>query len=164
MDFGLERAGALREFARQTREHLAIDGDPAPLHAREHRNERPLQRLVNAAHALGGNARLEHLPQPQRDVGALSGILAGLLDLHAIEREPGFARAGELVLVDRSVTEVALRQRSERVIGAPGIEHVGQQHDVVMRGELDPAQRKHLHGELEVAADFEHLRVFEQRF
>src|SRR5436309_4475341 len=100
LDFGLERAGTLREFARQTREHLAIDGDPAPLHAREHRNERPLQRLINAAHALGGNARFEHLPQPQRDVRALGGIFGGLLDLHAVEREPGSARAGELVQID----------------------------------------------------------------
>src|SRR5260370_36333213 len=61
LDFGLERAGALREFARQTRQHLAIDGNAAPLHAREHRNERPCQRLVDTAHALRGNERLKRL-------------------------------------------------------------------------------------------------------
>jgi len=62
LDFGLERAGALREFTRQPREHLPIDRDAAPLHAREHRDERPLQRLVVAAHVLAGEARLEQLP------------------------------------------------------------------------------------------------------
>src|SRR5262249_3215880 len=61
-DFALALTRALRDFTRQPREHLPIDRDPAPLHAREHRNDGPLQRLVDAAHALAGDARLEQLP------------------------------------------------------------------------------------------------------
>ena len=41
--------GALRELAREPRQHLAVDRDAAPLHARQHRQQRPLQRLVDGA-------------------------------------------------------------------------------------------------------------------
>ena len=49
------------------------------------------------------------------------------------------------------------------MIRAPGIEHVGHQHDVIVGRELDAAQREHLQVEFQVVADFEHSRVFEQR-
>src|SRR6516225_4111625 len=39
LDFGLERAGALREFTRQPREYVPINRNAAPLHAREHHDE-----------------------------------------------------------------------------------------------------------------------------
>jgi hypothetical protein len=129
----------LPELARQLREHLAVDGNAAPLHAREHWNERPLERLVNVAHALGDETRLEHVPQPQRDVGILGGVFGGLLDWHAIEGKLGFSRAGDLVVVDGGVIEVTPRERVEPVVGAAGIEHVGHQHGVVEGGELDAA-------------------------
>ena len=41
--------GLLREFAGQARQHLPVDRDAAPLHARQHRHQRPLQRLVDAS-------------------------------------------------------------------------------------------------------------------
>src|SRR5262252_4475179 len=74
LDLGLERAGALREFTRQAREHRPINRDAATLHAREHWNEWPLQRLIHAADAIGGKTRLEHLPHSHRHVGPLCGI------------------------------------------------------------------------------------------
>ena len=54
---GLERGAALREIAREARQHLAVDRDAAPLHARQHRQQRPLQGLVDAGHMLGHHAR-----------------------------------------------------------------------------------------------------------
>ena len=113
LDFGLEPAGALRELAREPRQHLPVDRDAAPLHAREHRHQRPLQRLVDRRDVLGGEPRLEHLPQPQRHVGALGGVFGGLVDRDAVERDARFSRAGDLVEVDLGVVEIALRQRIE---------------------------------------------------
>ncbi len=73
------------------------------------------------------------------------------------------SRAGELVVIDHGVIEVTLRERRQRVIRAAGIEHVRHQHDVIVGRKIGAAQRERLQVELEVAADFEHLRVFEQR-
>ncbi len=41
-------------------------------------DQRPLQRLVDGRHVLGGEARLQRLPQPQRHVGVLGGIVGRL--------------------------------------------------------------------------------------
>ena len=47
IDILLQRGGALREFARQARKHLAVHRDAALFHARQHRNQRPLKALVD---------------------------------------------------------------------------------------------------------------------
>ncbi len=59
LDFRLQCAGALRELAGEPRQHLAVDGDAAPFHARQHRDEWPLQGFVHAGHLLGRKPRLE---------------------------------------------------------------------------------------------------------
>ncbi len=156
LDLGLERARALGEFAGEPRQHLPVDRDAAPLHAREHRHQRPFQRLVDGADVLGDDARLEQLPQPQGHVGVLGGVFGRPADIDAVECQPGFSRAGERVGVDGLVIEIALRQLLEAMTRAPGIDHVGHQHDVVVGRDLDPAQRKDLPIELEVLADLEH--------
>ena len=163
LDLDLERERAVPELVRELRQHLAVDGNAAPLHAREHRNERPLQRFVDCGHALGGQPRLEHLPQPQRDVGILGGVFGRLGDIDAVERDLGFSSAGDLIVIDGRVIEIALGERLETVIGTPGIEHVGHQHGVVARRKADAAQGEYLQVEFEVLADLEHAGVFEQR-
>ena len=51
-DLGFKACCFLGEFAGQPRQHLAVDRDAAPLHLRQHAQERPLQRLVDReAHA-----------------------------------------------------------------------------------------------------------------
>ena len=62
LNFGFDPRGGLGEIARQPRQHLAVDRDAAPLHPRQHRDQRPLQRLIDRGHALGDQARLEHAP------------------------------------------------------------------------------------------------------
>ena len=73
----------LGEIAGEPGEHVAIDGDAAPLHARQHRDERPLERLVDRRHALGGEARLQRAPQTHRHVGVLGRVLRRLVDRDA---------------------------------------------------------------------------------
>ena len=77
---GFQRGAALREFAREPRQHLAVDRNAAPLHARQHRQQRPLQRLVDGGHVLGDHARPQHLRQAQRNVGVLGDVGRGLLE------------------------------------------------------------------------------------
>ena len=42
---------------------------PLALHLRQHRHQRPLQRRIDRAHALGHEARLQQAPQPHDQVG-----------------------------------------------------------------------------------------------
>ena len=55
-------AGRAAELARQAREHLAIDRDAAPFHARQHRWHRAFQRLVDGGDMFGGEPGLERVP------------------------------------------------------------------------------------------------------
>ena len=106
------RAARLREIAGEARQHLPVDRDAAPLHARQHRHQRPLQRLVDVGHVLGDQARLEHVPQPQRHVGVFGRVFGRLLDRHADRTStcdlPVPATSPKL---DGAVVEEALRQR-----------------------------------------------------
>ncbi len=61
------------------------------------------------------------------------------------------------------MAEVALRQRVDAVAGAAGVEHIGQQHHIVIGRKRDAAQGEHLQIEFEVMPDLEHARVLEQR-
>ncbi len=86
VDLLLEPRDALRERAREPREDRLVDLDAGPLHVDDDRQQRPLQRLVDRRQALGGEARLQAQPEPERDVGVLGGVLGRLVDRHAGER------------------------------------------------------------------------------
>ena len=47
LKLGLDARRGLGEIARQPRQHLAVDRDAAPLHPRQHADQRPFQRLVD---------------------------------------------------------------------------------------------------------------------
>ena len=161
--FVLQRGAALREFAREPRQHLPVDRDAAPLHAREHRQQRALQRLVDAHHVLGDHAGLEHVREAQRNVGILGDVRRGLLHRDIVERDLGLAGADDVVVVDRRVIEVARRERVERMAEASGVEHIGHQHGVVVRLHLDAAHREHLQFVFQVLPDLEDAAVLQQR-
>ena len=163
VDLGLEAGGFLGEFAGQPRQHLAVDRNAAPLHLRQHAQQRPLQRLVDVEHVLGGKPGFEHLPQPQRHVGILGGVFGRLVDFDAVERDLGLAGLGHLVEVDGLVIEVAPRQGIEAVIGTAGVDHVGHQHGVVVGRDLDAAHGENLPVEFQILADLEHAGIFQQR-
>ncbi len=144
-------------------QNLPVDADTTPLHAREHFQERPLQRLIDIRHMLGGKPRLEHAPQPQGRVGVLGGVFGRLGDVDAIERQLALADFGDFVEIDGLVIEVAPRQRVKAMVGAPGIEDIGHQHGVVVGRDLDAAQGENLPVEFQVLADLEHAAVFQDR-
>ena len=100
----------------------------------------------------------QHAGEAQRDVGVLGGIGRGLLERDLLEADLGLAAADHVVVVDRRVIEVARRQRIEAVAEAAGVEHIGHQHGVVVRVQVDAAQREQLQLELEVLPDLEHAR------
>ena len=96
LDFVFQRALLLGEFAGQPREHLAVDGNAAPLHARQHRRHGALQRFVDGGDVLGRQPRFERVPQPQRHVGVLGGVFGRLVDGDAIEGHLRLAGAGDV--------------------------------------------------------------------
>ncbi len=165
LDLGLDPRHPLRELAGQARQHLAVDRDAAPLHPRQRNDQRALQRLVDRRHAFGGEARLQHAPQPQRHVGVLGGVLRRLVDRHAREADEIAPRARDFGEVNGLVAEPALGERvhAVAVAGRARIERVGNQHGVVERRDFDAAPGEHVPVEFDVLADLHHARVFEQR-
>ena len=96
LDLFFERALFLREFAGQARQHLAVDRNAAPLHARQHGRHGALQRFVDGGDVLGRQPGFERVPQPQRDVGVLGGVFGRLVDGDAVEGDLRFALAGDV--------------------------------------------------------------------
>ena len=95
-DLGLEPGHALGKLARHARQDVAVDRDTAPLHARENLDQRALEPLVDRRHSLGHEARLQHAPETQGDVGFLRSVFARLFDRRAREPDEIAARARDL--------------------------------------------------------------------
>ncbi|MBA7476206.1 hypothetical protein ES707_11588 [subsurface metagenome] len=111
LDFGLDPRRRLGEVARQARQHLAVDRDAAPLHPRQHRDQRPLQRLVDRIHVLRDQPRLQHAPETLDHVGIFGGIFRSLLDRHLVEGQLALAAADQGAIVNHDVIEPARGQR-----------------------------------------------------
>src|SRR5690606_6084203 len=144
---------------------IAVDQDAVPLYLREHGQQRhldlaeELHQLV-ALQLLGGS-----LLQPERQVGLLAAVLHDLRrrDLRERPRFPSFPcdvleRAGP-------VLHVLDREAADTVVAAARIDDVRRDRDVV----VDAAQRharsaQHQQVELEVLADLENRRIFEQLY
>ena len=92
-DLGLEPGHALGKLARHARQDVAVDRDPAPLHARQNLDERTLEPLVDRRHPLGDEARLQDAPETQGDVRLLRSVFARLFDRRAREAREIAARA-----------------------------------------------------------------------
>src|SRR5665213_606682 len=99
--------------------------------------------------------RLERRPQPQRDVGVLGGVFGGLVDGHAVERHLRFTLASDVVEVDGVVVEPALGEIVHAVAAFTGVQHIGNQHSVVVTGDLDAALGEHQPVVFHVLCDFE---------
>ena len=69
------------------------------------RHQRPLQRLVDCRHALGDEARLQHAPQPEDDVGVFRGIGGRLVDRDLVEGQLALAAADQFAMGDRAMPE-----------------------------------------------------------
>ncbi len=167
VDLLLEPGDALGKRRGEPRQDRLVDADAGALHVAEDRHHRPLQRLVDRGHVLGGEPGLEHHPQTQRHVRVLGGVLGRLVERHLREGLVGFLGAGRVLENLRKghagVPQVALRKRVETVLAAPTVERVGEQHGVVERGEIDAVPAEDQAVELEVLADLEDRRVLQQR-
>ncbi len=86
-----------------------------------------------------------------------------LVDADAVERDPALAGTGDVVVADGPIFEPALRQPVHLVGAFAGVEHVGEQQDVVGGRDFDVVERQHQPGEFEVVADLEDGRIFKQR-
>ena len=164
LDLGLEPGERLGEIARQPRQDLPVDGDAAHLHAGDHVDERALEAVVDLGAPLGGKARLEEQPQPERHVGLLGRIRGRLVDRHAVEADGGLAGAGDRLEVDGRVPEVAVGELGHGVAGkavTAGVEHVGDEEGVVDGRDIDAVALQHHPVGLDVVADLEDGAVLE---
>ena len=92
VDLRLVPGELLGELARHARQDLPVDLDAARFHARQHRHQRPLERLVDVGHVLGDEPRLQHQPQPQRHVGVLGRVFRRLVERHLGDGDRASAR------------------------------------------------------------------------
>ena len=112
---------------------------------------------------LGRHPRLQRVPQPQRHVGVLGGVIGRLVDGDAVETDLRFAGAGDVMEMNGVVVEPALGEIVHAVAAFAGVEHVGDQHGVVVAGDLDAALGEHQPVVFHVLRDLEDALVLEQR-
>ncbi len=163
IDFFFDPRRRLRQFARQSRQDLAVDADAALFHAGDDVDQWPFEPLVDRCEALGGEARLQQPPQPQRHVGVLGGIMGRLVERHGIEGDPRAPRTGDILEGDRFVPKEFLGQLVHAVIAAPGVEHVADQQGIVEGGDGDAALGKDQPVIFQVLGDLEDRGILEHR-
>jgi hypothetical protein len=95
------------------------------LHIGEHGHQRPVEGLVDPRAPLGGQPRLEHAVQAEREVGAFGGIRRGALDWHLMEADPLLAAAADRIVGERVAIKVHLREFAQAMTVAGAIDRVG---------------------------------------
>ena len=86
-DLVLEPRDGLGEGQRQGSERRLLDLHAMPLHLRQDRRQRPLQRLIDGGDGFGREPGFEDHPEPEADIGFLARIFGGARHLDAIERD-----------------------------------------------------------------------------
>ncbi len=162
-DLRLELGDAAGEIARQFGERVAVDLDARILHRRHHRDERPLDRLVERGHVLGDQPRLQLRVQAQGGVGALGGEVARRRGGDLGKADQALAGPQHLLYRRQLMLEGAAGQLLDRVLVLAAVEHIGHQHRAVVRRERDAVAAQQMRHALHVVADLEDARVFEQR-
>ena len=129
-------------------------------------DQRPLQRLVDGRHVLGGEPRLQQPATAAASTSASSAAYSAAFSIvDAVERHLRLAGAGDLRRM-RSVWWPSQRSASvvEAVAAAPGVEHVGHQHGVVVGLQSSmPRRAKICQSYFRFCADLEDAGVFQQR-
>ena len=116
----------------------------------QHVDQRSLDGLIQACHALGRQTRFQKFVQAQSDVGVLGGVVQSLVQGHLIKADFVFARAGDVLEFYIFASQVKLVQLVHAVTVQTAVEHVGQHHGVVHRCDGDAVSGEHLHVVLDV--------------
>ena len=152
------------ELGRKLAEHGAVDLDAVALHRADHRDHRPIDQLIDPGHVLERQPGAEAPPEAQRHVGVLGGIFGRLVDLHLVEGDLLLPRAAERFVRDAVVAEMLLGEIVERVaVEAAGVEVEAHHQRVVIGRDRNAAPVQDHPVELEIVADLQDRRVFEQR-
>ena len=160
----LERDDLGLEFLAELVQLLAVDLDPLALHPRHHRDERPVDHLVDPRDPLVRQPGLEAGPQAQGHVRVLGGIFGGPVERHLVELDLLLARSADVLEGDAFVVEMLLGEIVHRMaVEAAGVEVEAHHQAVVDRRDLDPAAVEDDPVELEIVADLEDRRIFEKR-
>ncbi len=159
----LQLRHTLAEVAAHLLQHRRIDLDPGALHIGQHLGERALQRLVDAHHLLRQQPRLQQRVQAEGDVRVLRRVVERLVERDLVEGYLLLAGTGDVLIGDRRVAQVVPGQFVHAVAVLPAFQHVGQQHGVVDRRDLEPVARQHHPVVLDVLPDLERARVFQER-
>ena len=104
-DLAIERLHAGREIIRHPGQDRRIDGDTGIFHRRQHRNQRPFKPLIDRCNAFDGEPGSQHLPQAQRDIGILGGVIQRRLGCQRPERHLLGALAADILIFDGRVIE-----------------------------------------------------------
>ena len=142
---------------------IAVDQNAGPLHLRQHGDKRTLHRLVNSRHAFPDKAGFQDLPEAERHVRILRRIGRGLVDLHLVEGDLGFARSEQRLDADRLMPEMTGAECVHAVRSKPRRLRVGQEQRVVEGRDRDPITLQDLEVIFHVLRDLQDRRVLQHR-
>ncbi len=164
VDFGFKAGDRLGEAARQAGQGFAVDLDALPLHAGHHRDQRPVDQLVDPRCAFGRQTARKLVPQAPGNLGILGGIGGGLVERHMGEADRLLACAGHFLEADAGVIEVDARRLVHAMAAQrlAGVEVEAHHHRIVDRCHLQPDASQDVEVIFDIMADLEHRIVGEQ--
>ncbi len=127
MDLGLEAAALVAELLAELLEEPDVDADAGVLHPREHRDQRPLDALVEVDELARRERFVERVGEPGQHRDPTAGLVRTAL---AVEVE----RALDLVGRRELEREVPQREIFELVLPLTGIEQVRHHRGVEIEG------------------------------
>ena len=162
VEFNFERAHLVRKFGREPCEMLAINLHAFALHRGDYRDKRTVDAFVNRRDSIGRQARLEFLPQPQRNIGVFGGIARRIAQRDLGKAQLVFPRAADVFVSDAAVTKMELRQFVHAMIMASRVEREAEHQRIVERRDQDVVPRENGHVIFEILTDFEHRGIGHQ--
>ena len=155
VEFNFERAHLVRKFGREPCEMLAINLHAFALHRGNDGDKRTVDAFVNRRDSIGRQARLEFLPQPQRNIGIFSRVTRGIAQRHLRKAQLVFTRAADVFVSDAAMAKVKLRQFVHAMIMASRVEREAEHQRIVERRDQDAVPRENGHVIFEILADFQ---------
>ncbi len=162
LGLGLIVGHAHGELLRQAAQAVRVDADPVAFHLGQHRRQGPLEGLVDAEQAFAHEARAQNVVKAQGDVGVLGRVAGRRVERHVLEALLRLAGPRHGLEGDRRVAEPQLAELVHAVAVQAALQHVGDQHGVVDRRDVDPVAGQDAHVVLGVLRHLEHRGVFQQ--